>query len=127
MQVRQQSALRERAGQVRRILTSYGVHHEQIQHLNESLKVMYSQRGYRKPQSTQGCISVYREQSAISPGAQGTRTSRAHENGTDLPAWEGPKIPAMRCRQCGEQFPVLDFYYTKKTGLCIPCWEAKVK
>ena len=30
---------------------------------------------------------------------------------------------AIRCLQCGENFPVTDFLYTNKTSLCIPCWE----
>src|SRR5208337_1678495 len=127
MQVRQQSALRECAGQVRRILTSYGVHHEQIQRLNESMRDMYSQRGNTKPLSTQGCLSMYREQNTIQPGSRGTQAVSLSETGADPRAGKGPKVPAIRCRQCGEQFPVLDFHYTKKSGLCIPCWESKVR
>jgi hypothetical protein len=110
-----------------RILTSNGVHHEQIQRMSESLRIMYSQRKEKKPQSMQGCISVYRDQGAVSPGSPGIRNNAVPESGSDLAAAEGPRVPAIRCRQCGERFPVLDFHYTKKTGLCIPCWEAKVR
>jgi len=35
-------------------------------------------------------------------------------------------IPAIRCFRCGESFPVTDFISTKKSGLCIPCWERKI-
>ncbi|HTY52907.1 MAG TPA: hypothetical protein VMB35_06910 [Methanomicrobiales archaeon] len=40
-------------------------------------------------------------------------------------ALAGGRVPASlnRCRRCGDIFPLLDFYYTQKTGLCIPCWE----
>ena len=124
---RQQTALRGRAGSVIGILTSFGVHHEQIQHPNESMSVMNSLRGDRKPKIMQGCISVYREQSAIVPGTSGNRMGTVPETSAPVPECERPKMPGIRCRQCGEMFPVLDFHYTKKTGLCIPCWEAKVR
>jgi len=40
-------------------------------------------------------------------------------------ALAGERVPASlnRCRRCGDIFPLLDFYYTQKTGLCIPCRE----
>ena len=38
----------------------------------------------------------------------------------------GSMAPVNRCLRCGEDFPGTDFLYTKKTGLCISCWEAKV-
>jgi formylmethanofuran dehydrogenase subunit E len=117
MQPRQQSALRECAGQVRRILTSYGVHHEQIKRLNESMRGLYSLRPDRKQRSTQGHASASREQDSM------TLLADASEN---LPGRARQKITAMRCHRCGEEFPLLDFHYTKKSGLCIPCWETKV-
>lgn len=33
---------------------------------------------------------------------------------------------AVRCCRCGIAFPLADFLYTQKTGLCIDCWEALV-
>ena len=42
---------------------------------------------------------------------------------TYAPGYTGP---VMWCHHCGTGFPVLDFLYTKKTGLCISCWETKV-
>ena len=38
----------------------------------------------------------------------------------------GSLDPVNRCLRCGEDFPANDFLYTKKTGLCISCWVAKV-
>jgi len=35
-------------------------------------------------------------------------------------------IPAVRCFRCGDMFPVTDFLSTKKSGLCISCWETKI-
>jgi hypothetical protein len=110
-----------------RILTSNGVHHEQIKRMSESLRIMYSQRKEKKPQSMQGCISVYRDQGAVSPGSSGMQKAGTPDTGAGIAVRERPKVPAIRCRKCGEQFPVLDFHYTKKTGLCIPCWERKVR
>jgi hypothetical protein len=36
-------------------------------------------------------------------------------------------LSAIKCFRCGDAFPVTDFLYTKETGLCIQCWEAKIK
>ena len=38
----------------------------------------------------------------------------------------GLAIMAIRCFRCGVDFPVADFFYTQKSGLCIDCWEAMV-
>jgi len=35
-------------------------------------------------------------------------------------------IPSIRCMRCGDDFPISDFLYTKKSGLCISCWEIKI-
>jgi hypothetical protein len=34
-------------------------------------------------------------------------------------------VPAMQCIECNDRFPLMDYLYTKKTGLCIRCWEEK--
>jgi len=40
--------------------------------------------------------------------------------------WTGyPDIARIRCFVCGDHFPVTDFLYTKKSGLCIACWEKR--
>jgi formylmethanofuran dehydrogenase subunit E len=33
----------------------------------------------------------------------------------------------VQCFRCGDAFPETDFLYTKKSGLCISCWERKIK
>jgi hypothetical protein len=45
-----------------------------------------------------------------------------------LPRMETPgrAVTAVRCFRCGVDFPVADFLYTKKSGLCIDCWEEMV-
>jgi hypothetical protein len=35
-------------------------------------------------------------------------------------------IPELRCFRCGGAFPVTDFLRTKKSGLCVPCWDRKI-
>jgi hypothetical protein len=34
---------------------------------------------------------------------------------------------SIQCFLCGDNFPETDFHYTKKSGLCISCWERKIK
>ncbi|MDP3563667.1 MAG: hypothetical protein Q8R70_04185, partial [Methanoregula sp.] len=43
--------------------------------------------------------------------------------GTEAPGHTGT---AIQCFRCGDGFSVTDYLYTKKTGLCISCWEARV-
>jgi formylmethanofuran dehydrogenase subunit E len=33
----------------------------------------------------------------------------------------------VQCVRCGDAFPKADFEYTKKSGMCISCWEIKIK
>jgi len=42
-----------------------------------------------------------------------------------VPRMEAPDrtVTAIRCFRCGIDFPVADFFYTQKSGLCIDCWE----
>jgi hypothetical protein len=47
-------------------------------------------------------------------------------SGTD-PAPALQSLLAIKCSRCGDTFPVTDFQYTKESGLCIPCWELKIK
>jgi hypothetical protein len=65
----------------------------------------------------------------INDTSPGKRTGSALnlKKGNTSPSREfsGHQVPAIRCFRCGEKFPVTDFYYTKKSGLCIPCWEVK--
>ena len=32
-------------------------------------------------------------------------------------------VSAIKCLRCNACMPEMDFLYTKKTGLCISCWE----
>ncbi len=34
-----------------------------------------------------------------------------------------PMASQRQCIRCSARIPAMDFLYTKKTGLCIPCWE----
>ena len=44
----------------------------------------------------------------------------------DPPNLPPPPVPVMRCLRCNTRIPEMDYLYTKKTGLCIPCWEEQV-
>lgn len=47
-------------------------------------------------------------------------------SGTDS-APSQKSLSAIKCCRCGDIFPVADFQYTKESGLCILCWESKIK
>jgi len=127
MAIRQQSLLHRPGGIT--MNEPYRVHQEHIRRLKKYLKVIYSQRSGAKDWRIP-------EHSPVSPGenagmplpSQGETppVSSTVETGEVPPAGERRHKFPIRCRQCGEGYPLLDYYYTKKTGLCIPCWEENV-
>jgi len=37
------------------------------------------------------------------------------------------ELSSIKCFRCGDEFPQRDFLYTERSGLCISCWESKIK
>jgi|GEM_PF-4515445 hypothetical protein len=118
------------------MLAKYRIPQGRLRHLNDYLRIVYSQRSDSKEQYARGQMSFYVPENSVTPGP-GMRTATlpydekvcgvAHSAGReDVPTIrEVHYTVAIPCRRCGEQYPLSDFYYTKKTGLCIPCWEEK--
>jgi hypothetical protein len=122
------------------VLKSYKIHEEQIANVARELQEIYqTRRPFTLPpgRSGKGKVKQKNEKTGNQPRL---RVSK--------PVWEtGPvegltpdvrndqflkmKTPngvvtAVRCFRCGINFPVPDFHYTKKSGLCIDCWEELV-
>lgn len=113
----------------RTMIRPYRVHEEQISHLKEYLKVFCSQRSGTKGRRVPGhpLMSHAKESTKpVSTGDEKPELSSVADTEAVLLAGEGPGTSVIRCDKCGERFPLMDFYYTQKTGLCIPCWEKNI-
>jgi hypothetical protein len=122
----------------------YRIHQEQIESINRTLKNLYHVR-----RAEPRVIIDHKFRTGTTPTVQSQagpvisaefRVSPHRESCVDTvpdnPDEKRPvsrnylkrrTTPAIRCFRCGDEFPVTDFYYTKKTGLCISCWETKIK
>ena len=122
------------------MLKSYRIHQEQIENIRKNLIEIFNPRfpgpqladraGKGKPGSRSGAAGS-KSRSRAGKIIWGTGAVKGPV--TDMPnegfsgkALSGPRVPAMLCSGCGSYFPVSDFLYTKKSGLCISCWEEKV-
>jgi hypothetical protein len=121
------------------VLKGYKIHQEQIENVARTLRESTQTRhpkslpagcaGKKKPilinRITGSTVHSPRTTVWETGAKKGLLTNVQTDSfpGTIAPGHTGP---VMWCRRCGEGFPVLDFLYTKKTGLCISCWEAKV-
>jgi len=119
------------------MFTSYRIHQEQLRHLNDYLNTIYSRRIDEQEEDTEkrDLVSWNLKKTEMESDIQPVtfRHTAKHDGLTpmassrrNLPGKEGRNNSVYRCRWCGEPFPLLDFYYTKKTGLCILCWEDSV-
>ena len=122
------------------VLKNYTIHEEQIACIARELKERScTRRPDSLPPDRFGWGTVKQKGgktgSALPPQIRKTiwETSPVggfEADGSDdlLPIMEPPKktVTAVRCYRCGIHFPVADFHYTKKSGLCIDCWEEVV-
>ena len=116
------------------MLKSNRIHEEQIESISRAMKELYHVRRTELPvlhtnrfrAGAIGCAGLGVSHQA-NPSA-GTLPENQCDGNTISPAGLSQRnLPAIRCLRCGDAFPVTDFLYTKKTGLCILCWEAKIK
>jgi hypothetical protein len=122
------------------MLKSYRIHQEQIENVRKNLIDIYNtplvdpqpagRPGRGRPRSKSGAKDP---ESRSRAGKIVWGTGAVKGPVTDMPAegfpgnaLSGPRVPAMLCPACSSYFPVSDFLYTKKSGLCISCWEEKV-
>jgi hypothetical protein len=122
------------------VLKGYKIHEEQIAKIARDLKEHCHTR--RPDSRLHGCSSKRNEQqkngkTGSAPRVQVKKTvweTGPVENSVvgghrDLfPTMETPlrTAKAIRCFRCGVDFPVADFFYAQKSGLCIDCWEEMV-
>ena len=123
------------------VLKGCKIHLEQIENVARTLKESTrTRRPDPLPAGRTGNRKPVQQNSGITDSAGHSRvrntvwaTGAVKGPVTDVPTYtssgtDSPELnlPVIRCFRCGDGFPVLDFLYTKKTGLCISCWETKV-
>ena len=122
------------------VLKSYKIHEEQITKIAREFKERYHTRRPDSQLPGWGGTGNEQEQSGkngspLHPRVRKTIWETGPVNGPEsdsqddlLPKMEipGRTVTAIRCFRCGINFPVTDFLYTKKSGLCIDCWEESV-
>jgi hypothetical protein len=122
------------------VLKGYKIHEEQIRNVARYFQELYQAR---RPDSLQTRGADIGNEKHTDGKAGSTLPVRVRktvwqtrpvegsvlEGQNDLvPKMETPghTITAIRCYRCGVDFPVADFLYAKKSGLCIDCWEEMV-
>jgi hypothetical protein len=116
------------------MLPSHRIHAEQIKKVAQNMKALYNIRhaepGIQKNSGWAG-TRVNRTKPASTTVTQLYASQTRNGN---VPAFNNGNadiisadpVPALRCMRCNDHFLVTDFLYTKKSGLCISCWEVKV-
>jgi len=121
------------------MISSYRIHQEQIKKVEQSLKAPYlihkaescthetSGRAgtqIKRPEHTAVTNPMLRQKF---PGPGWKASGKEFHDNRELqflpPELPSPLVSAVRCICCSACMPMMDFLYTKKTGLCISCWE----
>lgn len=106
---------------------SHRIHEDQIKKTAQALKAPYQVRNTVSVTAENSGLAV---QQVIKPveshgkerGCSGNLLmDNRHKQSPE--ALSASSIPAIRCKKCNARIPTTDFLYTKKTCLCIPCWE----
>jgi hypothetical protein len=109
------------------VISSYRIHQEQIKKVEESLRAPY-----RRTRTGQGVYEIpgwatVQEKQPLARGSiqlrQQSMLRGKRSQKPESPNLPPPPVPAMRCVRCNSRIHEMDYLYTKKTGLCIPCWE----
>jgi hypothetical protein len=121
-------------------LKGYRIHEDQVRNVARHFREMYHIRrtrgsGGKKERGADTCPGGTVSAGALSQDSGGTRWVTGtiqgpliYSPGEETPSWKSPGslVRAIRCSRCGTLFPLADFLYTRKSGLCIDCWEAQV-
>jgi hypothetical protein len=122
------------------VLKGYRIHEEQIRNVARNFRELYhARRPDLQPAGRTGRGDVKQPNrktgsaSRVQVGKTVWETGPMEGSGAEgqdnlLLEMETPgrTISAIRCYRCGVDFPVADYLYTKKSGLCIDCWEEMV-
>lgn len=120
-------------------LKGYRIHEEQVKNVVERFRELYHLRRTRpsiscSAQNEKASFGMAGNPLPMLPSGSGiwvTGTVKGpllYSPDDNAPVWKSPvsMSRAIRCVHCGIHFPVADFLYTKKSGLCIDCWEKQV-
>jgi hypothetical protein len=120
-------------------LKGYRIHEDQVRDVARYFREMYQVRQQRGAAKNNSGNKAYLKEAvpgctpASCPGrvrwVTGTeRGPLIYSPGENTPDWKTPgsSMRAIHCSRCGTLFPLADFLYTGKSGLCIDCWEAQV-
>ena len=128
---------------VRPMHKSYKMHDAQLASIAQTIKQMYHVRRFdsvaNPGRSETGSVPRPQNNDTGMRRATPRNTVRTMaETGTPSKGFVHPESapesapvkqarPSIKCSRCGDNFPEQDFLYTKKSGLCISCWEVKMK
>jgi len=120
-------------------MKGYRIHEDQVRNVAQYFRELYHIRktGRQTPvRNKRGTRDMAGSSDGVSPSLHDghvwvTGTVRGpilYSPEENPSSWKSPGSMkrAVRCVQCGIDFPVADFLYTKKSGLCIDCWEKQV-
>lgn len=118
------------------MIKSYRIHQEQIKKVEQSLKAPYLiHKAESCMHETSGRAGIQIERPEHTAVTRPTRRQKFPGPGRKTSDWESDDkrelqlfpspLPAIRCTRCSARMPMMDFLYTKKTGLCISCWEER--
>ena len=99
------------------MLSSYRIHQEQLKRVEQGLRAPYQRRSAGTGLSLGLVVQDKR------PVPCSTRKNQRRKT-TGVLTLENEES-VVRCSQCNARIPEMDFLYTNKSGLCIPCWEAQ--
>jgi hypothetical protein len=121
------------------MISSHRIHQEYIKRVEQSLKAPYLIRKaepcmdetssrvrtqIKRPKPAVGASIIQRQKF---PGEGWKTSDLASNNSLEVqlftPQSSTFPVIAVKCIRCGSCMPIMDFLYTKKTGLCISCWE----
>jgi hypothetical protein len=109
------------------MFSSHRIHEDQIKKAAQSLKALYHIRntGFATTESSglavQQVIRPEKSQGNERGATLNLSMDDRHNQSPD--AFTTSPIPDRQCKKCNARIPAIDFLYTKKTCLCIPCWE----
>jgi len=110
------------------MIGSYRIHNEQIKKVEQSLKAPYLRHrvGPCIHEDSGIVMMQIKRPENIAPIQRQKSCDYDRDLRQDPPTLPPSPGSATRCFRCNTRIHEMDYLYTKKTGLCIPCWEEQV-